>query len=164
MDLQPSASRNIFLLVSTPPEHSYHDEMASNVIEPDIVVPAQWSAAFRRRQRSGETKLLAEVLLSAWHDLDSPHRRVRLDAEFFFEMPDAGEPLSLRFLCEAFQLEVPAVQQVARERIKRTSQTIRPRPVSTSGASALKSADRKGAGSNREPDRLPSSAVITLAS
>jgi hypothetical protein len=162
MNSRPSPLAGLHLFAQRLPDHSDHD--ASDIIQPDIVLPAQWTAAFRRHQRSGETKLLAGVLLSAWHDLDSPHRSVRLDAESFFEMPDAGKPLSLRFLCEAFELQVSVVQQVARERIKRTSQKIRPRLVAKSGAHSSISADRKGAGSNREPEGLPLSAGITLAS
>ncbi len=95
------------------------DNLGSDIIQPDFVVPAQWSAAFRRRHQSREAALLAEVLVSAWQDLDSPKRAVRLDATVFFEMADAGEPLSLRFLCEAFELELSAVQQIARARIQR---------------------------------------------
>ena len=34
----------------------------------------------------------------------------------FYET-DAGEPLSLRFLCEAFELDLRAVQAMARTRI-----------------------------------------------
>ena len=56
-------------------------DSGSNVFQPDFVVPVQWSAAFRRHHRSREAALLAEVLVSAWQDLDSPNRRVRLDAE-----------------------------------------------------------------------------------
>ena len=94
-------------------------DVGSDIFQPDFVVPAQWSAAFRRRHRSREAALLAEVLVSAWQDLDSPRRAVRLEAKVFFEMADAGEPLSLRFLCEAFELELCAVQQIARDRIQR---------------------------------------------
>ena len=94
-------------------------DLGNDIFQPDFVVPAQWSAAFRRRYRSREAALLGEVLVSAWQDLDSPNRRVRLEAEVFFELADAGEPLSLRFLCEAFDLELSAVQQIARDRIQR---------------------------------------------
>jgi hypothetical protein len=94
-------------------------DIGSDILQPDFVVPAQWSAAFRRRHRSREAALLAQVLASAWQDLDSHERAVRLDAEFFFELADAGKPLSLRFLCEAFDLELSAVQQIARARIQR---------------------------------------------
>ena len=94
-------------------------DLGNDILQPDFVVSAQWSAAFRRRYRSREAALLAEVLVSAWQDLDSPKRRVRLEAKVFFEQADAGEPLSLRFLCEAFGLELSAVQQIARNRIQR---------------------------------------------
>jgi len=94
-------------------------DLGNDIFQPDFVVPAQWSAAFRRRYRSREAALLGEVLVSAWQDLDSPKRRVRLEAKVFFEQADAGEPLSLRFLCEAFGLELSAVQQIARDRIRR---------------------------------------------
>jgi len=94
-------------------------DIGRDIFQPDFVVPAQWSAAFRRRHRSREAALLAEVLVSAWQDLDSPVRAVRLEAKVFFELADAGEPLSLRFLCEAFDLELSAVQQISRDRIQR---------------------------------------------
>jgi hypothetical protein len=55
-------------------------------------------------------RILAAMLISAWNDLVSPRWKVRLEAKFFFEMPDAGKPISLRFLCEAFGLELSAVQ------------------------------------------------------
>jgi hypothetical protein len=45
--------------------------------------------------------------------------QVQREAKYFFEIADAGQPLSLRFLCEAFGLELSAVQQVARESIER---------------------------------------------
>ena len=158
MNSRLSTFAGLHLFVQRQPDHTDHD-MASDIIQPDFVVPAQWSAAFRRHQRSGETKLLMEVLLSAWDDLDSPRRNVRLDAEFFFEMADAGEPLSLRFLCEAFELEVSAVQQIARERIQRTSQKVRLQLVAKSGACL------STGGSNREPDEgLALSAVSGMAS
>ena len=95
-------------------------DVLSAIIRPDFVLPAQWSEAFRRRHWSREAALLAQVLTSAWEDLDSPDRALRRDARYFFEQADAGEPLSLRFLCEAFGLELSAVQQTARERIQRT--------------------------------------------
>lgn len=94
-------------------------DLASAIIQPDFVLPAQWSEAFRRRPRSREAALLAQVLASAWEDLDSPDRAARCDARYFFEIADAGKPLSLRFLCEAFGLDLSAVQQIARERIQR---------------------------------------------
>jgi|HubBroStandDraft_2_1064218.scaffolds.fasta_scaffold336802_2 hypothetical protein len=122
------------LLAQRQPDHPDRD-IASNMIQPDFVVPDQWSAAFRRRQRSGETNLLAVVLICAWNDLVSPHRKVRLDARFFFELPDAGKPVSLRFLCEAFGLELSAVQQLAWYQVRRTSHKLWPQI-------AAKSADR----------------------
>ncbi len=95
-------------------------DIASAIIRPDLVLPIQWNEAFRRRPRSREANLLAQVLLaSAWEDLDSPDRAARRDATYFFEIADAGEPLSLRFLCEAFGLELSVVQRIARERIQR---------------------------------------------
>jgi hypothetical protein len=94
-------------------------DIASAIIRPDFVLPAQWSEAFRRRPRSREAALLAQVLASAWEDLDSPERAIQRDAWYFFEIADAGKPLSLRFLCEAFGLELGKVQQAARERIER---------------------------------------------
>jgi hypothetical protein len=93
-------------------------DVANGLIQPDHVLPVQWAAAFRRRQRSKEAALLAQVLASAWEDLNSPDRAARHDARNFFEIADAGRPLSLRFLCEAFGLELSAVQQMARERIQ----------------------------------------------
>jgi hypothetical protein len=95
-----------------------HDS-ASGIIRPDFVLPSQWSDEFRHRHWSREAALLAQVLASAWQDLESPDRAARRDARYFFEIADAGEPLSLRFLCEAFGLEVSAVQRTARERIER---------------------------------------------
>jgi hypothetical protein len=94
-------------------------DAASGIIRPDFVLPAQWSQAYRHRLWSGEAALLAQVLASAWQDLDSPDRAARHDARYFFEIADAGQPLSLRFLCEALGLEVSAVQRTARERIER---------------------------------------------
>jgi hypothetical protein len=94
-------------------------DIANAILRPDFVVPAQWSEAFRRRPRSREAALLAQVLASAWEDLESADSAVQRDAKYFFEIADAGQPLSLRFLCEAFGLELSAVQQVARERIER---------------------------------------------
>jgi len=101
------------------------DRDVANIFQPDFVVPAQWSAAFRRHRRSREAALLAEVLLSAWRELDSPDHSVRLEARVFFEVADAGQPLSLRFLCEAFELELSAVQQIARDRIQRAENQVR---------------------------------------
>jgi len=94
-------------------------DVASGIIRPDFVVPSQWSEAYRQRLWSREAALLAQVLASAWQDLDSPDRAARRDARYFFEIADAGQPLSLRFLCEALGLEVSAVQRTARERIQR---------------------------------------------
>jgi hypothetical protein len=134
----------LHLLAQRQPDHTH--DIASDIIQPDIVVPDQWSAAFRRRQRSGETKLLAGVLISAWNDLDSLHKRVRLEAMFFFEMADAGEPISLRFLCEAFELELSGVQQLARHRIERTCHKVgplsQPSPRSTCRYRRIESARR----------------------
>ena len=93
--------------------------IASAIIRPDFVLPSQWSAAFRHRLWSREATLLAQVLALAWEDLESADSAVQRDASYFFEIADAGQPLSLRFLCEALGLELSAVQRVARERIKR---------------------------------------------
>ncbi len=62
----------------------------------------------------------AEVLVSSWQDLDPPDGAVKLEPQVFFEKGDVREPLSLRFLCEAFERELSAVQQIARDRIQCT--------------------------------------------
>ena len=43
----------------------------------------------------------------------------------FFTKADAGAPLSLHFLCEVFDLDLVAVQVMARERIRQACQTVR---------------------------------------
>jgi hypothetical protein len=57
------------------------------------------------------------VFASAWEDLASPDDRVCSEAKSFFTRADAGEPLSLRFLCKVFELDLDAVQSMARARI-----------------------------------------------
>src|SRR5689334_7112551 len=73
-----------------------------SLLAPNDLLPTQWAEAFRQRLISGELALLAEVLSPAWEELGSPNRIVRLDAENFFDQPDAGQPLSLRFVCDVF--------------------------------------------------------------
>jgi hypothetical protein len=94
------------------------DSVFDSLLASNDLLPVQWAAALRRRVESRELRLLREVFTSAWEDLASPDDRVCSEAEHFFNGADAGEPLSLRFLCEVFELDLGAVQSIARARIE----------------------------------------------
>ena len=47
------------------------------------------------------------------HQFDS----IRAERSIFLQRPDAGKPLSLLFLCEIFELDLTAVQTMARARM-----------------------------------------------
>src|SRR5260370_31173317 len=70
------------------------DQIAAPVLDsllaPNDLLPTQWAEALRQRLISGELALLAEVLSSAWEELGSPNRIVRLDAENFFDQAHAA--------------------------------------------------------------------------
>jgi len=93
------------------------ESVFDSLVASNDLLPVQWAGALRRRVESRELRLLREVFASAWEDLASPDHRVCSEAEHFFTRADAGEPLSLRFLCEVFELDLGAVQSIARARI-----------------------------------------------
>ena len=101
----------------SPKTYEVADSVIDSLIAPNDLVPSQWAEMLRRRPENRELHLLWGIFFCAWEDLASPHDHIRAEAESFFTRPDAGEPLSLRFLCEAFELDLRAVQAMARTRI-----------------------------------------------
>jgi hypothetical protein len=93
------------------------DSAFDSLLASNDLVPSQWVGMLRRRVENGELYLLWGVFFSAWQDLASPRDRIASEAASFFTRPDAGEPVSLRFLCEALELDLNAVQAMARARI-----------------------------------------------
>lgn len=93
------------------------DSLLNSLLLSNYLLPSQWVGLHRRRMESRELYLLWGVFVSAWIDLASTKSHVREEAEVFFTQPDAGEPVSLRFLCDVFDLDIVAVQAVVRERI-----------------------------------------------
>ncbi len=94
------------------------DSVLDSLLTPNRLVPSQWAGLRRRRLQSKDLYLLWGVFISAWQDLASTDYRIRVDAAKFFTMADAGEPVSLRFLCDVFELDLSAVQVAARLRIE----------------------------------------------
>ncbi|HKD70411.1 MAG TPA: hypothetical protein VKB84_26475 [Candidatus Binataceae bacterium] len=97
--------------------HEVADSVIDSLMASNDLVPSQWVGMLRRRVESRELRLLWEVFFTAWEDLGSPRECIRAEAESFFTRPEAGEPLSLRFLCDALELDLKAVQAMARARI-----------------------------------------------
>jgi hypothetical protein len=108
--------------------HEVADSVFDSLLQSNDLVPSQWAGMLRRRAENGELYLLWGVFCSAWEDLASPRDRIRLEAACFFARPDAGTPVSLRFLCEALELNLSAVQAMARARVaKGAPEGARPR-------------------------------------
>jgi hypothetical protein len=107
-------SKNLFDLSSTT---SVADSSIGSLLASYDMVPSQWANMHRRKVQSGELQLLWGVFFGAWEDLRSPRDRIRTEAECFFTRADAGHPLSLRYLCEVFDLDLEVVQAVARARL-----------------------------------------------
>jgi hypothetical protein len=132
------------------------DSAIDSLLASNDLAPSQWAGMLRRRVENRELHLLWGVLFCAWEDLASPHARIRPEATRFFTFADAGAPVSLRLLCEAFELDLRAVQAMARARIAAGAQTggarrrlnaSRPRYVSSSRkAIADRTKDSGGAG------------------
>ena len=97
--------------------HEVADSVIDSLMASNDLVPSQWVGMLRRRVESRELRLLWEVFFTAWEDLGSPRECIRAEAESFFTRPEAGEPLSLRFLCDALELDLKAVKAMARARI-----------------------------------------------
>jgi hypothetical protein len=97
--------------------HEVADAVFDSLLTSNDLVPSQWAGMLGQRVENGELHLLWGVFFSAWQDLASPRDRIRSEAASFFTRPDAGEPVSLRFLCEALELNLNAVQEMARARI-----------------------------------------------
>ena len=117
------------------------DSAVDSLLASNDMVPSQWAGMLRRRVENPELHLLWGVLFCAWEDLASPHDHIRSEAARFFTLADAGAPVSLRLLCEAFELDLRAVQAMARARIaadaqiggaRRRLSASRPRYVSSS--------------------------------
>ncbi len=96
------------------------DSVLDSLLRSNYLVPSQWAGLRHRGMQGRELYLLWAVFLSAWRDLASANRSVAADAAMFFTLPDAGNPFSLRFLCDVFELDLNAVQAVARGRIARS--------------------------------------------
>ena len=94
------------------------DAALDSLLSSSDLVRSQWADLWRPQLQSGELNLLWWIFISAWEDLASDDYRVRAEAARFFTNAEAGEPVSLRFLCDVFELDVRAVQTVARVRIE----------------------------------------------
>src|SRR5215472_17071232 len=99
------------------------DSAVDSLLASNDMVPSQWAGMLRRRVENRELHLLWGVFFCAWEDLASPHDRIRSEAERFFSFADAGAPVSLPLLCEAFELDLRAVQAMAIARIAAGAQT-----------------------------------------
>src|SRR5215470_12205687 len=104
------------------------DSVLDSLLASNDMVPSQWAGMLRQRVENREQSLLWGVLFCAWEDLTSPRDRIRAEAIRFFIDADAGAPLSLRFLCEAFELDLRAVQVMARVRIAQTEKGVQDGP------------------------------------
>src|SRR5690242_8748281 len=98
--------------------YKFADAVLDSLLVTNHLVPTQWASLRRQPAHSRELHLLWWVFISAWEDLGSTDNPVRAEAVRFFTIPDAGEPISLRFLCDAFDLDLGAVQTMARVRIE----------------------------------------------
>jgi len=101
----------------SPNSYDVANSVVASLMASNDLVPSQWAGMLRRRVESRELHLLWGVFITAWEDLGSPRECIRAEAQSFFTRPEAGEPLSLRFLCEALELDLKAVQVMARARI-----------------------------------------------
>ena len=91
--------------------------MIDSLMASNELVLSQWAEMLRRRV---ETRNSAFSGVSSLQPGKISGRRVKVSApkrKSFFAKPDAGKPLSLRFLCEAIELDLGAVQEMARARI-----------------------------------------------
>jgi len=93
------------------------DSLVNSLLASNNLLPNQWAGMLGRRAENRELHLLWGVFYSAWEDLRSPRIPIRSEAARFFTEADAGKPVSLRFLCEVFDLDLNAVQLMARARI-----------------------------------------------
>src|SRR5689334_13326864 len=80
------------------------DSVLDSLLMSNHLVPSQWASLRRQRMQSRELYLLWGVFISAWEDLATTDHAVRAEAVRFFTIADAGQPVSLRFLCDVFDL------------------------------------------------------------
>jgi len=98
-------------------DYEVADSLVNSLLGSNNLLPNQWAGMLGRRAENRELHLLWGFFYWAWEDLRSPRIRIRSEAARFFAETDAGKPLSLRFLCEVFDLDLNAVQLMAWARI-----------------------------------------------
>lgn len=84
------------------------------VLEPDVMLPAQWAALQQSSQRSGELRLLYAVLCDALGCLrryTSPREQREYRAAMeWVDARDVDHPASFESICLAFHLHADAVR------------------------------------------------------